>query len=202
MLENIFDPISNTSAPYVDLSIRTAAPLEGRENLLHAVLGIADELLELFEFFNTQALDMNDAAVRENLIKELGDVTWFTALYASWVIQTEGAPAEFAQAKFQSLWDKCDPLTLTFFTAITKSALHARVCVGLVKKEYAYKKPIPAEVTDDLFVQALNVVNVFCLTLGISIEDVLTRNIAKLSERYKAATFTQQEAVERDESKE
>lgn len=197
----IFDPISQTEQGYVALSVRTAAPLIERENLLHAVLGIADELLEIYEFFNTvKQLDLNDEETRTKLIKELGDVTWFTALYADWVFDKDWEDS--AEVIFDALWKKACQEQGDFMSAITQCALHARTCVGLTKKEYAYKKPIADLAAQDLFVKALSLVNVICLGTGIEIKDVLTRNIAKLAERYKQATFTQAEAINRDEAKE
>lgn len=197
----IYDPVNGNKAEYVGLCVRTAAPLVERENLLHAVLGIADELLEIFEFFNsTPRLDMNDEETRTKLIKELGDVTWFTALYAQWSFDKDWEDS--AQVVFDRLWEEGTKVEMDFFGATTACALHARTCVGLTKKEYAYKKPIGDFDAEQLFVKALGLVNIICLSVGVEIEEVLTRNIAKLAERYKAATFTQAEAINRDEAKE
>lgn len=181
-----FDPINNTNDSYVKLCVRTASPLEARANLIHAVLGIADETLEI------QLVDVFSPTYREDMIKELGDAMWFTALYCFWEAEATDARAD---ELFTNLVQNSN------ITGVSCIAIASKA-VSLAKKEFAYGKPMEFADRYNLFSRAVSVVLTHCNNLGISIQEVLDRNIAKLSARYKGATFCQNSAINRDESKE
>jgi NTP pyrophosphatase (non-canonical NTP hydrolase) len=203
-----FDPISNNRQPYVSLCIRTAAPLVDRANLLHSLLGIADELVEIFDFFHQdESIDLDDEEVRTKLIKELGDVTWFTALYAHWAESSVWAEySQCGESFFVELAKEATAKGYTDLMPVEAALLDGIKTVGgavsWVKKEYAYGKTVPDDVARALFVSALRVVTTMCQAFDIDLQTVLDRNIEKLSARYKQAVFTKDEAVNRDETKE
>lgn len=203
-----FDPISNEKKPYVNLCIRTAAPLVGRANLLHAMLGIADELVEIFDFFHQdEGVNLDDEETRTKLIKELGDVTWFTALYSCWAESNVfGESEDCGNTFFVELYKQAEAMDYFHPLPVEAALLDGIKTVGgavsWVKKEYAYNKAVPEDVAQNLFIAALHVVVTMCEEFDISIQTVLDRNIEKLSARYKQAVFTKEEAVNRDETKE
>ena len=178
-----FDPITNAKHSYVDLCVRTASPLNGRDNLIHAVLGLADEMLEIYH---------QDAANIDGFIKELGDAFWFTALYCAWEAKETDASADDIFAR----------LLDGHVTKLCSCATIANRAISLAKREFAYKKEIDHEGRTDLFSIAVAKLKLLCANHNISIQDVLDRNIAKLAARYKVGTYSQAAAVNRDESKE
>lgn len=206
---SVFDPATSSNQPYVALAVRTAAPLVGRANLLHALLGIADELSEIYDFMhNDKGVDLTKEETITALVKELGDVTWFCALFADYLAAIGDGDRDQV---FGCLWDDAVNYVLpspTYFVtddpfALTLAIRTAGKAVSKVKGEYAYGKEIDFDFARTLFVQAMLVVRVvLCELPTVSIDDVLTRNVAKLAARYKGATFTQAEAVNRDETKE
>lgn len=203
-----FDPISNEKKPYVNLCVRTAAPLVGRANLLHALLGIADELVEIFDFFHQdEGIDLDNEETRTKLVKELGDVTWFTALYAYWAeSEVFGESNGSGESFFADLYAQATSMGYFHPLPVEAALLDGIKTVGgavsWVKKEYAYNKAVPDDVAKTLFITALHVVSTMCQEFDIDIQTVLDRNIEKLSARYKQAVFTKDEAVNRDETKE
>ena len=206
---SVFDPATSTHQPYVALAIRTAAPLVGRANLLHALLGIADELSEIYDFLhNDEGVDLTKEDTVTALVKELGDVTWFCALFADYLAAVGTGDRDQV---FASMWSDAEnytPPSPYHFVADDPFALTLAIrtvgkAVGKVKGEYAYGKEIDFDFARTLFVQAMLVVQVVLRELPtVTIDDVLVRNVAKLAARYKGATFTQAEAVNRDETKE
>lgn len=184
-----FDPINGVTASYVALCVRTASPLEGRANLLHATLGIADETLEIDELFEQESIS------NESLVKELGDLLWFTALYCEWEAQ-QPEQNTTADAEFKQLMDNAVVEEQIDFNSIAGRA------ISLTKKEFAYKKMMDLPTRRQLFQDAVSMVVSICQYNALLVQDVLDRNIAKLSARYKKATFSQEEAINRDESKE
>jgi hypothetical protein len=212
------DPLTGERDSYISLAIRTASPLNDRQNLLHAVLGIADELVELGSLIRYEQPVEGAVSAFEKfnlaLIKELGDITWFTALFADWVQKVsldvdantlftqmvETSTNNFLATKEVSQGDTSDDL----ISDIYQEGVYGTVgrCISLTKKEYAYGKPMSLDAAQRLFEEALTIVMTVTGEKNIPFLDVLDRNIEKLSARYKKATFTQEEAINRDETKE
>lgn len=207
------DPRTSNQESYVKLACRTAAPLVDRQNLLHAVLGIADELIEISELLADQ--DFEEEPSEEfilSLTKELGDVTWFTALFADWYGSTVALPGDtvFMQlveaSDNKALTEQHDNPTAQLFVvdSMVRHSVYkvSAKCVSLTKKEYAYGKPIDNTIAFALFVEALYVVHMLASSFNIPFNTILNRNIEKLDARYKGQAFSQENAINRDESKE
>src|SRR4029079_3977266 len=69
-------------------ALRTAAPRDKRNELLHLVLGLVGESGEVAEKFKKwiRALDSDESRIdRADIAKELGDVLWYVAVLADYL---------------------------------------------------------------------------------------------------------------------
>ncbi|GAA0487251.1 hypothetical protein Ade02nite_11280 [Paractinoplanes deccanensis] len=69
-------------------ALRTAAPRDKKNELLHLVLGLAGESGEVAEKFKKWIRDQgSDEALidRDDIAKELGDVLWYVAVLADYL---------------------------------------------------------------------------------------------------------------------
>lgn len=166
---------------YIEQALRTNSPDTGTfdvsPDLIHATLGLNDECFELAAAINSENV--------QNLIEETGDLCWFIAL--------AGHALDF------------DP-----FTDIPNYELElltpAPQCVfrfnSLVKKSYAYGKPLPTlelrTILTELVCGLRAVIQVVHTELeGPTFEQVLEGNIAKLKARY-PEKFSLAHATHRD----
>lgn len=72
---------------YQRLALRTAAPRDRKNELLHLVLGLVGESGEIAEKFKKWIRDQDsDVSLidRDDLAKELGDVMWYVAVLADY----------------------------------------------------------------------------------------------------------------------
>ncbi|CAG7573367.1 NTP pyrophosphatase (non-canonical NTP hydrolase) [Barrientosiimonas humi] len=73
---------------YQQAALRTAAPKDKKNELLHLVLGLVGESGEIAEKFKkwVRDLDSDEAAIdRDDIKQELGDVLWYTAVLADYL---------------------------------------------------------------------------------------------------------------------
>ena len=73
---------------YQQGAIRTAAPRDKRNELLHLVLGLVGESGEIAEKFKKWVRDQDSDESRldrEDIAKELGDVLWYIAALADYL---------------------------------------------------------------------------------------------------------------------
>ena len=73
---------------YQRRALRTAAPRDKRNELLHLVLGLVGESGEIAEKFKrwVRDLDSDEARIdRTDIAKELGDVLWYVAVLADYL---------------------------------------------------------------------------------------------------------------------
>ena len=73
---------------YQQGAIRTAAPRDKRNELLHLVLGLVGESGEIAEKFKKWVRDQDSDESRldrEDIVKELGDVLWYIAALADYL---------------------------------------------------------------------------------------------------------------------
>jgi len=69
-------------------ALRTAAPRDKRNELLHLVLGLVGESGEIAEKFKkwVRDLDSDESLIdRADIAKELGDVLWYVAVLADYL---------------------------------------------------------------------------------------------------------------------
>ena len=184
-----------TGQEYITKVLRTEAPISTdvisrmtdvrTARLLHAILGMAGEYMEVF-----------DAQGKDNRKKELGDVMWYVA-QAIDVCLGDITNDTYAVELFMSAITHCRP------ASITLRLLFMRIShtVDIVKKHIFYGKPLDfQDIASDLYV-VISRIRELCLEWDIDFMDLLETNIRKLEVRYKAK-FTEKEAIERDLVKE
>ena len=186
-----------TGQEYITKVLRTEAPISTdvisrmtdvrTARLLHAVLGMAGEYMEVF-----------NAQGKDNRKKELGDVMWYVALAIDVCLgglTTETYNAAWLFTGAVTHWSTPSSITLRLlFMRISHS-------VDIVKKHIFYGKPLDFEdIASDLYV-VISRIRELCLEWDIDFMDLLETNIRKLEVRYKEK-FTEKEAIERDLVKE
>lgn len=165
-----------TSITYLALAMRTNSTVAGTNalitpDLLHATLGLADEL---FEYQMSQSW--------LNAVEELGDLCWFVAL-ASKELMFDPFPGTEAFAKF-------NPNLPVLAEAIAEF-------VGVVKKAFAYGQVL--DVTRLRWLLSAMVARIEAISHSKaerSLEELLASNIAKLAARY-PDKFTAEAALHR-----
>ena len=163
---------------YITLAMRTNSPTTGTHgvhpDLLHAALGLADEMFEMYRAYSLE--DMTNA------VEEMGDFCWFVALAA---YHLDCNPfVGFPSA--EDLGDaNLEDLTHSFISAI--------------KKAYAYGAPLDVAYLRQQLAMMVGCIAVTCgeLLSKTSLVELLDRNIKKLRTRY-PERFTQDLALNRD----
>jgi NTP pyrophosphatase (non-canonical NTP hydrolase) len=64
---------------YKALALRTAKQMDGRDNIIHAALGLSSEAGEITTTVK-KMFAYNQAIDYDNIVEELGDILWFCAL--------------------------------------------------------------------------------------------------------------------------
>lgn len=159
---------------YIHLAMRTNSNVVGTHahvspDLLHATLGLADEL---FEYQMSQSW--------LNAVEELGDLCWFIALAAK---DLGCDPFEAAQGVSQ--------LSLPLLAEAIADF------VGAVKKSYAYGAPLDKPNLGYLLtVMVVRIEAIAQTKAKRSLDELLAANIAKLQARY-PDKFTEAAAITR-----
>lgn len=192
----IFDPIHNTHDTYTALAVRTAAPLEDRKELLHALQGIVCENLEMLCLFQPME-DIPEPVLETKLTAEMGDLAWFICLYFWW--KTKHSIEETEQLFEQSFASAFIPTPETFPAMLVSTT---EKISALIKKEFAYGKLIGDSDANTLVTEAVVLLASLLHYRDLSLEHICTANIAKLSLRYKQGTFSAQQAENRNEQAE
>ena len=153
---------------YIQLAMRTNSPTVGTYNvppdILHAALGLADEIQEY-----------SDAPDAVNLIEELSDLCWFTALACN----ASDTVMDYSCKSPPSLYESVNAY------------------ISMIKRWYAYGKvPTHAETANALY-HVASAIRLECEGWGYAIDDVMEIGINKLSIRY-PDKFTPENAINRD----
>lgn len=166
---------------YIREAMRTNSNVTGTSNvppdLIHATLGLADEVYEL-----GVAIEQESIA---HVVAEMGDLCWFIAL-ASHALD----------------YDPFDlPACTSAEDAPAPPELVARF-ISLIKKSYAYGAPLPVEELRDILAALVKGIRYVCESkmLGAevhSFEHLLESNLAKLRRRFPGA-FNSQLALVRN----
>lgn len=171
---------------YIDAATKFAAPAphgDDRLNLAHAALGLSSELVELAHVDS-----------KENLLEELGDITWYAALASKHVFFfTPQAEPNIDAADLDDVCKGPD--------ALQQLAHRVSEIANIAKRHVFYNTPIDDNVRYDLarltWQIFIGVAVIADGMLGKTLDQVLDANIAKLSARYPVG-FTADKATNRD----
>lgn len=173
-----FDPLTSERKSYIELAVRTAAPLSGRTNLLHSMLGVSGELLELYQALGAEHLERNA------IVKEAGDVLWYYALF----YDCYSAPSDDI---FVDDWRNAVDTALDMKAPVDYMAMVtcSDKLIALIKKEMCYGTFAALTDVHELYRTALSLLAHLFKAHNIELVEVLDANIEKLSKRYVQGTF-------------
>jgi len=153
---------------YQAAALRTAAALEPSVRPAVAGLGLAGEAAEVLELFEAGRVPDPD-----KLIKELGDVMWYTA-FAATIVEVDLQGVQ---------WELPPPTEHDHDLAVRLSV----VCGGAadyLKKVVGHGHPLERDVLIAKVAAILPLVSVLATRSGSGLGGVCDRNVAKLLERY------------------
>lgn len=163
-----------------------------RDNIAHAIVGMASEVGELRELYLLDGEGLNPIA----LVEELGDCWWFAAWYVTSLKQnlseavhlsTMASPREILNAR-----EALD------FMEMSSCAL-----LSFMKKHLFYKSPaydFPS-MNEEFFsyLRSLHLLTLMTQSIHLlSVGSVLEANQRKLEQRYKGQGFSSDHALNRD----
>lgn len=210
-MQDEYNTIANWDV-YMPLAMRSRKDMPTYEaHLMHAALGIGDEVGELQDAFLRDMIGIPQADNLGNLrtaaIVECGDLLWYLALVSN-TLQDMSDDTE--QSEWQFVLDDLDrtPLAPTSSAAVYRNLnqmfpekqstgrvdnylkLVASSCgnlVGLIKKREIYGKELLEGALIGAWAEAVIAVEAFIThCLDCSLEEVLSTNITKLHDRYPA----------------
>jgi len=176
---------------YQSIALETASPNAGTNpdvspDLVHAVLGLCDESLELI-----------NASGFKNKVEELGDLLWFCAL-ANQSINPDGDFSNITtHVNNDSIHNTTEDSLALFISRLSMST------AGLIKKPYAYskKRALPVdEITQNLS-KIVARVAAYADRIGVTLDYLQEANIVKLqgvNGRYKDGVFSADSEIKRD----
>lgn len=176
---------------YVAEAIRTAPTLKrDNDSLILAGIGIAGEAIEAYEVVTAPlALDI------PKLIKELGDVYWYTALAAfavdidfAGLLLPNAVVGELAQSR------TLDSITRQYL-------IRAKNVSEYMKKAVFHSHPVDKVELETLLRELARHGQLMAQSVDVSVEEVLAKNIDKLRVRY-PERFTTEGSLNKNEAAE
>ena len=192
---------------YIRLAMRTAPKnCDFQEDILHAGLGMTTEVGELVDqlkrhIFYKKPYD------RVHLVEEVGDVLWYVAL-ASRALGIQ--PTLMPSTVDDSMLGEQSVVGTIFGRMVTTSSRFSAIALTTLPtlvKDPSFEEdrlagncPICDILIETTF-RLYNSLGDYCKVMGISIEEAMSRNVAKLQARFPEG-FTEDKAVNRDLSAE
>lgn len=146
-------------------------------DLLHMVVGVAGEAGEILECYERSTVGSLD---RVNMVEELGDIEFYL----------EGVRQNLGIAYHETTNGQVPARGVVIEEAVAAVTTRALMLLDVTKKVVIYNKPINRAV----FVERLQWIEVWLHVLrtitGITRDETLTANIAKLSVRYEGLRYS------------
>lgn len=196
-----------TYSDYEDFVTRLGSPFTMENECSKAGtagLGLAGEAGEVAAIV-VDLMAENDAdelpeAWRLKLIDELGDIMWYVAFTTKNVIRTS------LQATVD-IYGDVDSLSKTYpvrALRVFQPQLTNRCCAvsDIIKKVLYHGKPFNDDVREKIKENLGSIVSLVTMmakdVCRVELKDVIDRNVAKLSERYKSLQFTVKEFMDKE----
>ncbi len=179
--------------------------LSKEQRISNCALGLADEILEVQEVVfpapdYTATLLICKGADRDRLLDEIGDVTWYSAVFADTVGITLDdvykMNSSLPKTKGCSVKDK----TILIGIWVMRLGQQIRIITNHSKKRVFHKHEWSADQMNELRMALASItrmVRYVAVTLGSSLEEVCQQNIDKLAKRYPDAKFKTEHSVNR-----
>lgn len=166
-----------------------------RERSAHFALGVADELLELYQGMRWYGY-AGTVAARDNVIEELGDLMWYLTNYSRW---NSLAVAKVFEAPLEHICFNppgCDSSDIVFARLLASCI----TCISTTKKELYHEHSRSEQTIKSLTAAVMDAMSDICVMavlFGSNIHEVCVRNLAKLGARY-GESFSSERSVSRD----
>lgn len=161
-----------------------------KADLAHMSLGLGSELNELFDAIRNQ-----DSV---NTFEELGDIYWYLS-NEIYLLKYKFDIPDMILNYSPEMVNNVD------ISKVRDLATLISINNDLIKKMFAYRKDkVKPQIVDELIVNISDLqiaLSLECIGYNFDEEEIMERNIAKLSARY-PEKFTQEDAIDRDLSKE
>jgi hypothetical protein len=191
-----------TPQEYTSLALRTASgdhqAILGRfgkdhtDQFVHAALGMSSEVTELLEMFHASGLSQWTEEIRQDAVAELGDCCWFFNLACSLgYVHFGNLPVEISLPINPKETDRL------FERGLLKMSLRAGRLCDMAKAHLFYGKELKRYMVSAALHGYYTGILCCCAALGVSVESVFDKNIAKLKVRYNGA-FSEKQALNRD----
>jgi NTP pyrophosphatase (non-canonical NTP hydrolase) len=171
----------------------TSKTFQHRLNFAKSAMGMLGEAVELRTLLDSTFFD------RAKVVKELGDVCWYTSLGFA----LNDKPIRLfndAEVKLFVPTGYDGPLE-ALDAVVDRLIAHAGAYSEYMKKWLFHEHPFDAEVVDNLLRTVIGDVQTACAIIGVGIEDVFERNIEKLTARYPNG-FEAGASLNKDETRE
>ena len=184
----VVDNLNDEQGTYTALALRTASPLAGRLEIMHALLGIVCETLESINlidgFVGVEELTQEQRTIK--LLAELGDIAWFICLFYWFATDHD---EEQTEKTLEELFEPRPHFKMD--SALVPHVTHkVEQLASLIKSELAYGKLVTVGNVEPLIVQISMYVATLMHVKGFSTMQVFSTNIAKLAIRYRNAKFS------------
>jgi len=159
-------------------------------HLLHMAVGIAGEAGELCQAIylsiNFEYID------KENVIEELGDLEFYIEglRQGLQLARNQTVDLEPTSMAYMSIFDRVKDQSIQL-------NIECSILLDFVKKSAFYVKPIKLNSVIDSLVKINNHMRELRLSFGIHHIDTIEHNIAKLGERYKGHSYSNEQAIAR-----
>ena len=209
-----------TPENYQELAMRTAKPLDKKDNLIHMALGITSEVGELAGELSQFQYTMDNITAEvdpgsqdqkvweKKCIREAGDIFWFVALGCETIgVQFKDLPGYASRLDNEGLKLK----TVLFYTVHSEYSVEALAALAgevgtLVKRHVVMEQPLDEKALHATLALLASGLALFCEhNLGATTDALLEENIFKLQDkfagRYPDVTFSIDKAMARNDEK-
>lgn len=157
----------------------------------HAALGMASEAGEVLEVVGFEPMDGWDGSTFADVVAELGDCCWYLNLACcyGWI--------EFSDLTVRGIEFDLDKTQSCLEDAALKLCLYSSSFCDMVKAHIFYGKDLKSDLVVPVLEGYYSAIFLACASIGVTVEAVLDKNIAKLQARY-GDKFSEQRAITRD----
>lgn len=151
---------------YIKEALRTAPPLSERDRKIVSALGLADEFIESLKLMFVAMDNGDDDIPTDQELDEAGDIAWYTAMLCD--------SFELQIGEFSPVNTEGSTIAFDSVSGI----------VGHVKKHIFHGHPLDKTRLETHVRNLLGSIDFAAKAGGSSLDDILTRNVAKLKARY------------------
>lgn len=167
--------------------------------LLTSILGLAGEAAECVEVVQAHVIH-GDELDRTKLIDECSDLMWYMA-FATTTLEVSLQEMIEKAAKEEITFPLEADFPLYMLTTVMDVSCTAGKCADITKKYLFHSKPFDKDKLMGELNDLMGHITCTAKILGLTIQDVVDVNVAKLKDRYKTGKFTFEEFMQKETAK-